>query len=137
MSLEKIEEIFEEMEKALKDNRNLDEFSPILASFNRELNLILKNYATLNNEEKMNIKPYTSFFRYFFEIAIYVTQSDQFFQDPNNFLQLLYLIQNRNILIKTKYTNYAREELETIEKIKPVLEEYLKKRLKELNDEDL
>ena len=137
MSLEKIDEIFDEMEKSLKNNKDLNEFSPLLASFNRELNQILRDYATLNDEEKKNVKPYTTFYRYFFEIAIYVTQSDEFFQNPDNFLQLLYLIQNRNLLIKTKYTEYAQEETETIERIKPVLEAYLKKRLEELEDERL
>ena len=137
MSLETIDEIFNEMEKALKDNKDLNEFSPILASFNRELNQLLKKYATLNDEEKGKVKPFTSFFRYFFEIAIYVTQSVDFFQNPDNFLQLLYLIQNRKLLIETKYTEYAQEELENIEKIKPILEAYLKKRLKELEDERL
>ncbi|NHI94273.1 MAG: hypothetical protein EAX96_17410 [Candidatus Lokiarchaeota archaeon] len=135
MSIDKINEIFNEMEKYLKDNKNLNEFSSLLASFNKELNHILKKYATSNQEDKKKLKPYTTFFRYFFEIAVFTTQSEVFFQDPDNFLRLLYLIENRNILIKMDFTQHAQEELENIEKVKPILEEQLKKRLKKIESE--
>ena len=131
MSLKKIDDTFEQMEIALKENKNLDEFSKLLSAFNKELNALLKDYAEKSEEEQKSIKPYTLFYRYFFEHAIYVTQSEEFFNEPDNYLKLINLIQNRKMLIEDEFKKEALFETENIRRVKPMLEKALKKRLEE------
>ena len=131
MSLKQIDVIFEEMEKKLKDNVNLDDFSKLLSDFNKELNQLLKEYAHLEEKVQKKLKPFTLFYRYFFEHAIYATQSEEFFNDPDNFLKILDLIQKREFLIEDEFKKQAFFETENIKRVKPMLEKALKKRLEE------
>jgi len=133
MSLNKIDDIFEQMEKLLKDNVDIDDFSKVLSTFNKELNILLKEYPQQDQEEQKKIKPYTLFYRFFFEHAIFVTQSEEFFNDTDNFLKLLTLIQNRKMLIEDEFKKEATFETENIRRVKPILEKALKKRLEEQN----
>ncbi|MHA1786004.1 MAG: hypothetical protein ACTSVY_02815 [Candidatus Helarchaeota archaeon] len=135
MPLKRIDDILEQMETILKESNDLNAFLDLLAAFNKEMNELLKYYAKLDDNEKRKIKPFTIFYRNFFEVAIYVTQSEKKFLEPDNYLRLSRLIQNRKSLIKNEFTKLANEEFENIKKIKPILEENLKNKLKKMKNE--
>ncbi len=125
--LEQMDRLFEEISDAL-NTFDIEHFSKLVASYNRELNSLLSSYHK-NKELQKKLKPYVIFYRQFFqELMVMVTTDDV---SEEQFERTKKIIEQKNDLIENYYTAQAEKEVETIGKVKENLEKCLKKRLQQ------
>ncbi|MFX1449891.1 MAG: hypothetical protein ACFFCM_03545 [Promethearchaeota archaeon] len=130
--LEHINRLFEEISDALS-NFNIEEFSKLVAHYNRELNSLLSIYHQ-NKEVQKELKPYIMFFRQFFQELIVIVSGESVPEE--NLKKLKLIIEQKNDLLSNYYQVQAEKELENIDKVKGNLEECLKKRLEKHRNTD-
>ena len=122
---EQINSIILEISKSL-NKFDLNEFSRLVARYNRKLNLLLSTYHQ-NKELQRKLKPYIMFYRQFFQELIEIVRAESIQEEKLALLKKI--ISQKSILIKNYYQAQAEREIENIEKVSQELDEYLKKRL--------
>lgn len=131
--LEQIDGLFKEISNAL-NNFNLEQFSKLVARYNRELNSLLSIYHK-NKELQKKLKPYVMFYRQFFQELIVMVSTDDVSEEQLE--KTKKIIEQKNDLIADYYTVQAEREVETIGKVKVELEKALKKRLQKQRNSNL
>ncbi|NVM03503.1 MAG: hypothetical protein HWN67_14335 [Candidatus Helarchaeota archaeon] len=123
--LEQIDGLFKEISDAL-NNFNIEQFSKLVARYNRELNSLLSSYHK-NIDLQKKLKPFVMFYRQFFQELIVIVTDE--FVTEEQLKKIKQIIELKNELVADYYTVQAEKEVEKIGKVKENLEECLKKRL--------
>lgn len=123
--LYKIDAIILEISKSSLE-LDLDEFSKLVAQYNKELNSLLSIYHE-KKESQRSLKPYIIFYRQFFQELITIVSSEPIKEENLELIRII--ISQKTDLIKNFYQAQAEREFENIEKVSPELEKCLKKRL--------
>ncbi|MHA1384561.1 MAG: hypothetical protein ACTSR3_12465 [Candidatus Helarchaeota archaeon] len=105
---------------------NLNDFSKLVANYNKELNSILSNYHG-NKDLQDLLKPYVMFYRQLFQELMFITSQDSFPEENMEHIQRIIL--QKEDLINTHYKVEAEKEIENINIVSNELEKCLKKRL--------
>ncbi|MHA1379090.1 MAG: hypothetical protein ACTSRG_11975 [Candidatus Helarchaeota archaeon] len=103
----------------------INEFSKLVANYNRFLNSLLSNYHE-KKELQSKLKPYTMFYRQFFQELMFIISQESV---PHEYLERIrQIIDQKNELIENYYNKRAKTEIDEIKKVSKKLEKFLKKR---------